>query len=483
MDPVTKGFVDQYLELFEIDSVDNFTDFEKYTAYTVLKKEYGNNLEFSVEDVVTDDDSRGIDAIAIIINEKVVVTSVQEIDDVIETTKSFTIDYFFIQSKTETGFSGEKITNINRTVKDFFTESPQLPMTEKVQKALELKRYLEYKYAQTDRSPNLKIFYVTLGKWTNDPSLEADINISKQELEDLGYFEEIFFEPVDKQKLHKFDRKIREAVSASFSFDKQFDLPEIEGVDKAYFGVVSFEEFKNLIIENGKIKNVFYDNVRDFLGDNPVNSKISETLTNKDFDKFLILNNGVTVVAEEKKDLQGSKFTIFNYQIVNGCQTSHVLFNHNEIEGINSVKIPIRLIITTNEEVKSQITLATNRQTGLSEEQLAAFSDFQKNLEQYYKSMKIGDLQLYYERRTGQYDSDLTIKKTKIIKIKDQIKSVAAMFLNKPHLVSGYYGRVYKSVESDIFKRDDKLEIYLLSSYALYKLEHLIKTIPSPIKG
>lgn len=476
MDPVTKSFVTQYLELHDIESVKDSTDFEKYSAYTILKKEYGSDLEFSIDDIVTNDDSKGLDGVAIILNEKVVVTSIQEIDDVIETSKSFTIDYVFIQSKIETGFSGLTFSNINRTIKDFFSERPQYVMTEKIKEAFELKKYLEYKYAQTKRSPNLKVFYVTLGKWTGDKNLVADLNISKTDLENFGYFNEVWFEPVDKQSLEKFDRKIREAVNASFSFEKQFDLPVIEGVDNAFFGVVSFNDFRNLIVDDtGKIKNVFYDNVRDFLGDNDVNQKIKETLTDKQFDKFLILNNGVTVVAEEKRDLQGSKFTITNYQIVNGCQTSHVLFNNKAIEGIENVKIPIRLIITKSEEIKSQITLATNRQSEITEEQLAAFSEFQKNLEQYYKSVQINNIQLYYERRTGQYNSDLDIKKTKIVNIKNQIKAVASMFINKPHLVSGYYGKVYRSVSKEIFKRDDKLAIYLISSFSLFRLEHLIQ--------
>ena len=49
------------------------------------------------------------------------------------------------------------------------------------------------------------------------------------------------------------------------------------------------------------------------------------------------------------------------------------------------------------------------------------------------------------------------------------------MFLNKPHLVSGYYGKVFRSVEKDIFKKDDKLQIYHLSAYSLFKLEQFIK--------
>ena len=82
-----------------------------------------------------------------------------------------------------------------------------------------------------------------------------------------------------------------------------------------------FSEFKKLIIDdNDNIANVFDDNVRDFQGSsNPVNAKISETLESDNPFLFSVVNNGVTVVANEIKT-SGNTFTIVNYQIVNGCQ-------------------------------------------------------------------------------------------------------------------------------------------------------------------
>ncbi len=69
------------------------------------------------------------------------------------------------------------------------------------------------------------------------------------------------------------------------------------------------------------MRGLFYDNVRDFQGDNPVNKEIDDTLKSDERDLFVLLNNGITIVAESLSKT-GDIFTIEDYQIVNGCQTS-----------------------------------------------------------------------------------------------------------------------------------------------------------------
>ena len=66
-----------------------------------------------------------------------------------------------------------------------------------------------------------------------------------------------------------------------------------------YSGVLPFKEFKKLIIEdNGTIKPVFEDNIRDYLGPNPdVNKSICETIMSGNVNAFSMLNNGITIVA------------------------------------------------------------------------------------------------------------------------------------------------------------------------------------------
>ena len=120
-----------------------------------------------------------------------------------------------------------------------------------------------------------------------------------------------------------------------------------------------------------------------------------------------MLNNGITIVASSIS-LPGDIATIEDYQIVNGCQTSNILIDNMDLsDNIDDLIIPIRIIATKDENLKNEITKATNSQTAIKKEQLEALSTFQKNLEEYYKTYT-GDEALVYERRTGQYrDSDI----------------------------------------------------------------------------
>ena len=85
--------------------------------------------------------------------------------------------------------------------------------------------------------------------------------------------------------------------------------------------------------------------------------------------------------------------------MVNGCQTSHVLHDCREIEGIEQVFLPIKIVVTENEDIKTNITLETNSQTEVKTEQLEAISVFQKRLELYFNAEK-NSIPLYYERRS-----------------------------------------------------------------------------------
>jgi len=472
MDIITKYLLDDFLQKNEIETKGESEDFEKFCNYSIISKEY--NEDFTLEDVSTNK-NQGVDAIAILVNGQLV-SSVEEIQDLMEMNKYLDVIYVFIQSKTSSKFEGTEIGNFIFTVKDFFKISPELPMNDSVKKYAALKEFLYHNFAKmTKGNPTCKLYYVTTGKWVGDKSLQAVIDGNIKELEETQLFDKVIFEPCDASLIQKYYRKTSEKVSAEFNFDKFVTLPKIEGVQESYFGIISFKEFRSIMIdENDKIKNVFYDNVRDYLGENEVNSKINDTLLNKKFDLFTALNNGITIVADEKSN-KGNDFFISNYQIVNGCQTSHVLYKNKDLDGVDSINIPLRLIITSDENIKIQVTLATNRQTSITEEQLAAFSEFQKNLEQYYYASK-DNAKLYYERRTGQFNTDTKVVKTRIVTIKNQIKVFASMFLDKPHLVSGYYGKVYKSVEENIFINDHKYSPYYTSGLAAYMLEYCFRT-------
>ena len=169
---------------------------------------------------------------------------------------------------------------------------------------------------------------------------------------------------------------------------------------------------------------MFYDNVRDYKGDNPVNHEMAETVSN-DPNKFVLFNNGVTVICKKLSCLR-NRFTLTDYQIVNGCQTSHVLFNNKDVI-TEDLQIPIKIIETENDDTVNQIIKATNRQTQVSDEQLIALNEFHRKLEAFYATFS-GASRLYYERRSKQYNYGTDIEKVRIVSIAIQNKYVASMF-------------------------------------------------------
>ncbi|CQR73146.1 AIPR protein [Sporomusa ovata DSM 2662] len=472
MDRITQSYLREFLTLQDIRPKSDSLDFEKFVNYSIVSKEY--NGEFKIEDISTGE-AQGVDGIAIIVNGRLV-TSVEEIDDLSNLNRYLEVTYLFIQSKTSSAFNGNDMGMFAITVKELFQERPSIVLNSELRHAHKLIQHIyDLSPKMTRGKPKLKLYYVTTGIWVDDQNLLAIIDNGCKDLATLNLFSNVSFEPCDGSQIQSYYNKTKEGVSATFVFRDKVTLPDAEGITEAYFGLLPYEEFLKVICdENRQIKNIFSDNIRDFLGDNPVNDKIAATINLGKFDFFSVLNNGITVVATTLTS-SGNRFSISDYQIVNGCQTSHVLYSNRNVQGIEKVTIPFRLIATDKDEIKNEITVATNSQTAIKPEQLEALSGFQKGLEQYYNTFA-GDGRLYYERRTNQYSTDDTIPKIKIISIPTQIKAFASMFLDLPHQVSRYYGTIVNNVGEQFFKQDHKYAPYYVSAYALYRLEYYFRS-------
>jgi hypothetical protein len=196
---------------------------------------------------------------------------------------------------------------------------------------------------------------------------------------------------------------------------------------------------------------------------------------------FPLLNNGVTIVAKRVLPT-ANKFLLEDYQVVNGCQTSYVL-HECRAHLAGTVMIPVRIIATEDDNIKNAIIKATNRQTQVSEDQLIALSEFPKKLEAYFPTYD-GRRKLYYERRSRQYSGVAGVEKVRVTNMTALVRSFASMFLQMPHRTTRNYRALLKSVGTDIFNKDHRLEPYYVSAYANYRLEYLFRnqTIASQLK-
>lgn len=477
MDRITKQLLTDFLDAQEIIASKEPDDFEKFCNYTILSNEYNKTFDVNMVSVGASGDT-GIDGIAIIVNGHLV-EDTDEIDDLLESNGYLDVTYIFIQAKTSSNFDTKEMHAFYFGVNDFFSEKPLLPRNDEIKKFVETSEYALKKASDFKENPKCKTYFITTGVLNDDQHISAATQSSIDTLKSYNLFETVESNVIGANELGKLYRKTKNPISSKFIFSNKITLPEIEGIDQSYFGVLPLSEFKKLLVdESGNVQSVFDDNVRDFQGSNNlVNKSIAETLSGENPNLFSVLNNGVTIVANSIKT-SGNSLTITDYQIVNGCQTSNVLYENRSINEIESISIPLRLIVTNDDEIKSKITVSTNNQTAIKKEQLSAMSDFQKNLEHYYSSIT-GEGKLYYERRAKQYNSDRNVVKRKIITIPNQLKSYSSMFNKNPHMVTTYFGTLVKKIGesgSKIFESDHQFAPYYMAGLAFYKLDSMFNS-------
>jgi hypothetical protein len=474
LDRITKNLLAEFLDQNGLQKLDEARAFEHFAGYLVTSGHHSESF-FSGDIVTGGGGDSGIDTIAILVN-GTLVTEPEEVEDLAETNGFLDVAFVFSQAKRSTKFESSQIGQFAFGVRDFFAEEPQLPQNDRVK--------LSYRIAQEifDRSklfrkgnPRCLLYYVTAGKWTEDPALVARKEAERLDVEQLGLFREVLIDCVDAGELQRLYRESQNAVATEVVLSERTVIPEIPGVEQAYIGLLPVSQFLRLI-ENDKhevMTALFYDNVRHWQDWNPVNAEMRETLSTEDTARYFpLMNNGVTVVAR-RINPTGNRLFLEDYQIVNGCQTSYVL--HECRDGLgDDVMVPVRLIATRDEDIKNRIIKATNRQTQVSEEQLFALAEFPKRLEAYFPTFE-GKKRLYYERRSRQYNAVAGVEKVRVISMTYLVRAFASIFRTLPHRTTRNYKALLKGVGTDIFNPEDRLEPYYVAAYAHYRLEFLFR--------
>lgn len=178
----------------------------------------------------------------------------------------------------------------------------------------------------------------------------------------------------------------------------------------------------------------------------------------------------MTVVAKDISR-KGDKFTVENFQIVNGCQTSNILFECRDY--IDSVKVPLRLIASTDDTFVSSIIIGTNKQNEVKDDQFWALKPFLKDLEEFGKNQEQDEV-IFLERRENQYRNS-AVERTRIVKPAELMKCVVAMFLYQPNRAARDWRGIRKDYEDKIFLKGHGVEPYHLASLANYKFNFIVR--------
>lgn len=472
MNPVIKAQVSDFSNTEDLSGRQDHEAFEIYSAYAILNGGLGESVD-AVEAHLTGNEF-GIDAVAIIVQGRLV-TDTTDAEVAIADIRNPEIDFYFFQSKAGTSFEYGNISKFFDAITGFFEggmngESPQLD-------DLIAAKDILYSKAVGRRNPGLHAYYVCTGNYDKPPRIEKLIESARVQWSDMNIFdtERTNITMVGAKELQRLYRAASSAVEAIIDFPRNVVLPSHGSVEEAYLGYLTAEEVVKLVgltDDDGNVvdinKSVFFDNIRDFDPDSKINKDIATTLEKGEGADFIFRNNGITVVAKSI-DRTGDRFRIEDYQVVNGCQTSNIIFNSKGLAA--GVNIPFRLIGTKDDEFISSIIAGTNRQNSVREEQFWALRPFMKSFEEYCLSLD-DEHRIFFERRENQFRGQ-KVEKARIIQPSTLMKAVAATLLNQPNRSARDYRGISSEYQNKLFLDDHDVRLYYAACYLHYRLDYL----------
>ena len=440
--------------------------FERFATYCLLRSDHYDSFDF---EKVSTGDCVGVDGLAIAVGGVIV----DDPEDVrVLTRGQFEAKFYFCQAKTSSSFDVGDVLKFVNTAKIFFGAS-QDDVPPELQKPWAIKQLLYERAAKMRQLPTLVLAYVYSGRF--DPEnrvVAAQIDSGVGDLRAMPYlFSEVNWHVHDGDAIARLYREAQNDTFRDISFQRHVALPAIRGANAAYLGVVGCRDYVQMIEkQDGELnRGLFFENVRDFLGaSNPVNEQIATTIENVDErDRFAILNNGVTIVAK-KVTPSGDTFRLSQFQVVNGCQTSHVLFNSRR-NLTDDMYITVKIIETSDVDLSGKVIATTNSQSLVTKEALATIRPYHRTLEDFFDAMRGAGYPYYYERRPHQYDDRDDIKAHNIVSAPSLIKSFVSVVLEEPQKVHYYYGTLLleynRKQASELFADDDYPGLYFAAHH------------------
>lgn len=419
-------------------------EFEKFSASCCLKKEGLSSTDIN-NGLIGGERDGGIDAIYFFANNQLI-NSKEEIEDITNENKSdnksdHAVKVIFIQSKKGSAFKSEIPTKLVQSISNFFGDNSGLSNV-KYSDHLESKiKFITDSILQLRVSPRKLSFEFIIcsgvdGALKGHAAEVAEDLKTPFEQEYPGCnVETVIYDPQKLIDLWEFS----DHCESDIVCDKTFALGSQQIM------VAKTADYFKFITKDGEIREPLFDgNVRAYLGNRKeINGQILKSLEDYATDPnntapFWWKNNGVTVTCTSAPTKRGDNYTIEGVQIVNGLQTSHVIFeyykNHPErleedSKDPNSNRIVVKVIAPENEDLQNEIIQATNSQTPVPAASLRATDDVQRSIESFFN--KSEDTSLVYDRRHGAA-TNRGIPSNRVLQISELAQIVLSIGLLRP---------------------------------------------------
>ena len=411
-------------------SIANKSDAFSDVSNTLILEKFDLSVD-EIEAGVTDGNGDGqIDAMYVLVNGCVLAG---EDGEAIPDKGPLEIEIILIQSKYTDGFAENPLKSIRTTIADLLNLNgnyekyfPQY--SEGLQDKFASARSALFASAGRTAKIRVHVYYATKAGTADihasvkatAAALEADLRVmaSATDVEVLFVGAEQLINLSRQPKMQKREFEVQQSLSSDNG--------------ESFACLVSIESLVIFLSdEKGElVRGLFDANVRDFLGKTEVNDAIWANLKYTGDENFWWYNNGITLVASAI-DQKGKRLALTEPLLVNGLQTSNVIFNFMKSTDVDEETknkrkkciVLAKIIVPPDEKTRDEIIKATNSQTHIPKPYLRGMDLVHRNIEDHLKASG-----LFYERRKNQY-KNLGKSRATIVTLAEMAQALMAAFL------------------------------------------------------
>jgi hypothetical protein len=216
--------------------------FEMFTNYVIVSSKVTS--QFELNDVTTGDGEDGIDGVAIIINEEILLSREDAESMFSGSKRNHDVEAIFIQAKRSEEFDLGDFLKFKESIIRF-VNSENYDVIEETQK--NSKEVFDVCISNVTKirggRPSLTARYVTTGIYRDPKALEQAKTDFEVKLKEIGYFNAIDIKFIDRDDLAALWVSTYSGINAQLDMFSQAALPNIEGVEEAYLAVVKAKDF------------------------------------------------------------------------------------------------------------------------------------------------------------------------------------------------------------------------------------------------
>jgi len=403
------------------------------------------------------------------------------------TRKGAALDVIIIQSKNTAKFEENPYSKMRTTIQDIFDLGKPLKSLTNTYNSDVLRQASNFRevykaLASRKGSLSFRVVYASKGDASKCSSkMKTDKVAIESFLEKMYYKPEVKVDFIGASELIELARQPT-TISKEIKFSRP---PTSDGSSDGWVGLLKLTEFFRLISdEDGNLLvGLLNANVRDYEKNSDVNDEILESLQAADATiDFWRLNNGVTILCDDVRPTTQEVFHVETPLIVNGLQTTNVIWNHFSSDDANhddQRHVLLKLIKANEEDVRARIIRSTNRQTPIQLSQLRATDHIHTDIELFFKSNGS-----FYERRKNQYKNEGRARNL-IYTLSEVAQSVISVVLGRPDTARARPGTLLKKDEdyTRIFSDKRGLQTYLACAQLVRKAEAYLRDRNEPRKN